>query len=355
MKITNIQGLRAIAVLLVLFSHLIRVEEKYSEDQWLPSLLLNGISGVDLFFVISGFIMVLTTTGMRSGLPNAAFFLYKRASRIFPVYIFYTTLVLGLAILKPSWVNSGAEYDLLSSYFLLPSSYPPLLAVGWTLIHEMYFYYVFFIILFFSEKLLLPLLLLWAIIVFLGNVLFEVSNPFLKLAVSPLTYEFIGGALIALLYERWKPNLNFYVASFVICLSFVAMFYLGQVYTFNEGAQPSGMARVLIYGIPSLVILFLVVNVEAAGKVFPSWFAKIGDASYSTYLTHVLVLSVAGRIWSQLSFDGAFDNAVIIIILIGACLVYGHFSYKYLERPCLKLSRRVWVFFKSRTSNVHLG
>lgn len=353
MKITNIQGLRAIAVLLVLFSHLIRVEEKYSADQILPAFLLNGISGVDLFFVISGFIMVLTTTGTHSGLPNASLFLYKRASRIFPVYMFYTTLVLCVSIFKPSWVNSGAEYDLVSSYLLLPSEFPPLLAVGWTLIHEMYFYYVFLILLLFSEKLLLPLLLLWAAIIFVSNMFFEASSPLIKLAVSPLTYEFIGGAMIALLYQRWKPNLSFYGASLAIGLSFVVMFYIGQIYTASEGEQPSEMARVIIYGIPSLVILFFVTNIETKGKVFPSWFTRIGDASYSTYLTHVLVLSVIGRGWSLLIIDSVWDNVVMIVILIGVCLVYGRLSYKYLEIPMLKISRRVWGTFKGRISKAN--
>lgn len=348
MKITNVQGLRAIAVLLVLFSHLIRVEEKYSVDQILPLFLLNGISGVDLFFVISGFIMVVTTTGTHTGLANSSHFLYKRASRIFPLYVFYTLLVLAVALIKPGWVNSGAEYDLLSSLLLLPSENPPLLAVGWTLIHEMYFYYVFVIILLFPERFLLPLLSVWAVIIALTHVFIDTTNPFVRLAASPLTYEFIGGALVGVLYQRWKPNVSFITSLVAICGLFVVMFYVGHLYTIEVGVQPSEMARVLIYGIPSLGILFLVTNTEIKGKVFPNWLTRIGDASYSTYLTHVLVLSVLGRVWASFSIDSAFDNYLMVSVLVVACLIYGSLSFKYLETPMLKLSRKIWSFISSR-------
>lgn len=89
-----VQGLRAFAVLLVLFSHLFRIEEKYATQTVLPDFVLAGVSGVDLFFVISGFIMVVVTEKSRAGLRRAAQFIYRRLLRIYPVYWFYTSLVL---------------------------------------------------------------------------------------------------------------------------------------------------------------------------------------------------------------------------------------------------------------------
>lgn len=116
--LNGIQALRAVAVVFVLFSHLFRVEGKYAAETILPNATLIGVSGVDIFFVISGFIMVYVTDGKRDGLLRAIEFLYRRAVRIYPIYWVYTSLVLVLYIVAPSMVNSGAPADILASYAL---------------------------------------------------------------------------------------------------------------------------------------------------------------------------------------------------------------------------------------------
>jgi peptidoglycan/LPS O-acetylase OafA/YrhL len=150
-NIDTIQALRGIAVILVIIFHLMTVEIKYGGIHTIiPNLFHFSMFGVDLFFVISGFIMVIISQGKFQNPKETISFLYNRISRIYPTYWFYTFLILGVYLVKPTWVNSaqGSQIDILNSILLFPSDTLPIVMVGWTLIHEIYFYIVFSFILF---------------------------------------------------------------------------------------------------------------------------------------------------------------------------------------------------------------
>src|SRR5258707_3388590 len=128
MVVKNIQALRAIAANGVLISHLFIVEQKYSHGGTVLSANAHfGAFGVDLFFVISGFIKATIAR-------NASWhkFLFDRARRILPPYWFYTTLILIVSFYAPAYVNSSFERppSIWRSYLLIPDSVGPLLAVG---------------------------------------------------------------------------------------------------------------------------------------------------------------------------------------------------------------------------------
>lgn len=190
-KLYNIQALRGVAVLLVVLFHLKAIEKKYGGNNTiLPDFFDFGIFGVDLFFVISGFIMVVVTKGKFQNTKQAFLFLYHRASRIYPTYWVYSILVLVVLIIRPSLVNNsqGNQTDILASFLLWPSETLPLVMVGWTLIHEMYFYLGFFIILLMApEKNVLKALTLWLFGVLLSNLILQTHNPVIKLIINPLT------------------------------------------------------------------------------------------------------------------------------------------------------------------------
>jgi peptidoglycan/LPS O-acetylase OafA/YrhL len=145
-KVQNVQALRGAAILLVVVYHTWTIERRYGGG---PGLLSDwvavGLSGVDLFFVISGFIMVTVTKSLVPGLTTATNFLYHRAARIYPIYWIYSLMLLPIFLVRPDMVNSsqGNQVDLLASFLLLPQRLLPLLQVGWTLVHEIYFYLIF--------------------------------------------------------------------------------------------------------------------------------------------------------------------------------------------------------------------
>jgi exopolysaccharide production protein ExoZ len=137
----SIQTFRAIAANAVVLAHLATIETKYGHGFGLLPKWVNfaGWSGVHFFFIISGFVMTLIAE--RS---NWTGFLGARVLRIYPVYWIYTSLVLAVFLIVPAVVNSSYAHppSTLKSYLLWPKDVGPLLSVGWTLIHEMYFYLV---------------------------------------------------------------------------------------------------------------------------------------------------------------------------------------------------------------------
>ena len=336
-----VQGLRAFAVLLVLFSHLFRIEEKYATQTVLSDFVLAGVSGVDLFFVISGFIMVVVTEKSRAGLRRAAQFIYRRLLRIYPVYWFYTSLVLVVYLLKPAMVNSGVPSSIWGSYLLWPTGDPFLVAVGWTLSHEIYFYLVFMGLFFLPRTLMVPALLGWGLLVLLVGALYAGSTPWMQLILSPMTFEFIAGALLAIGCMRGLPRWPLRFSLGVMTLAILAMFALGSAYLAATGHTPSGWHRVLLFGPPSVILLYAVLLAERAGGVLPRWVVAAGDASYSTYLTHVLVLSVLGYLWVWGARYLAISSFAMLPVMVIACFIYGWISYSLLEKSVLRAGKRL--------------
>ena len=334
-KIINIQALRGIAVLLVVAYHLTKIEAKYGHgERLLPTLTTIGMSGVDLFFVISGFVMVTVTRDWYQKDGAFARFLYHRITRIYPTYWFYSLIILAIYLIKPEIVNSSqtGNVNIISSFLLLPQNSLPLLMVGWTLIHEMYFYLVFAFLLLFSERLTLPLLLLWGLMV----VVIPNGNAALNLISHPLTLEFIAGALIALLIQRQI------IGGGWIAITALPVWLLSYTIYVTQGGvlEPDGWHRVLLFGIPAAFAVYGVVAMEMnSGWQFPDWLTVIGDASYSIYLSHILVLSALGRIWLVVWLPGLFDNGIAMLTMLMVVLLAGIISFRYIERPLMRLAR----------------
>lgn len=345
-KLQNIQALRGVAVLLVVAYHLSLIEQKYGGSKTIISDQFGfGIFGVDLFFVISGFIMATITRGKFGIKKYAVKFIFNRATRIYPTYWFYTILALIIYLINPMWVNSsqGNQVDIFTSFFLLPSSTLPLVLVGWTLIHEIYFYLIFFLILLLSpEKKMPAVILLWGIGILLFAIFFKPHNPFTKVAFHPLTLEFIGGCFLSILFhkKKWEMNLQIVIIfTFSILLASLYGFNVYQNYTGQS--ELTGFWRIIILGLPGLITVYCLINVEQHGYVANSVLIKIGDASYSIYLSHIFTLSAIGRMWSIFSNDDVYDNIIVIPILFIIVVIVGIMSYNLIEKPLLKLSRRI--------------
>lgn len=347
--LNGIQALRAVAVVFVLFSHLFRVEGKYAAETILPNATLIGVSGVDIFFVISGFIMVYVTDGKRDGLLRAIEFLYRRAVRIYPIYWVYTSLVLVLYMVAPSMVNSGAPADILASYALWPTENPFLVAVGWTLAHEMYFYFIFCLLFFVSDRYLSLFLAAWAVMVFLVGGLYDGDSPVLKVVLSPLTIEFIGGAMLGQLILLRKPLMPMWVAILGLAASLSVLIFAGGWYLEATGITPSGWWRVLVSGVPAVFIVFFMCSAELAGLKIPNLLTVVGDSSYSIYLSHVLVMSAMGHVWFKIHGYMDLSSVVVLPVMVVACIVYGYLSYRFIEKPIISSSKIVGFSKLART------
>ena len=344
-KINNIQGLRGIAVLFVVLFHLTKIEEKYGGNiTILPDIFNFGMIGVDFFFVISGFIMIYISHDKFQSFENSKNFLYRRFARIYPTYWFYTIIVLIIFIIKPSMVNSsqGNQVDILASFLLYPSNILPMVMVGWTLIHEVYFYCFFFLLFWLTpEKYIVKYLLIWAIIIIVLRLLLDtlfLQSPLINLLTHPLTLEFITGAIFGKFFLIYQ-NIHF-KSIYLMLIGFVIITLSGYSFYVQGYIPPQEWLRVVYLGIPALIILIISVFLENNNVLFPKFLTYIGNASYSIYLSHILTLSALGHLWKYFSNDEIYDNLLVLPIILVGAIVVGIISYNFLEKPLLKFSRK---------------
>ena len=346
-RIENIQALRGIAALLVVIYHLIPIEQKYGgAETIIPTIAQFGLLGTDLFFVISGFVLVVIAKGKHKKFTDSRKFLFKRISRIYPTYWFYTLLVLIVFLIQPTWVNNsqGNQFDLLSSIFLLPSHMLPLVAVAWALVHFIYFYIVFSMIIYLvSEKNLGWATFIWAIGIILLNSLIKTKNPTLEVISHPVTLEFISGCLLASFYFKTEIKIkNSRLLLILITTLVIAVYAYLSYFNATGFIRPQGWWRPLLMGVPATIIVFTLIHAERNGySLKNSLLWKIGNVSYSIYLSHVLTLSALGKIWHIFVTENTLDNFIMLPILIISVVIVGFLSYRYVEKPLIKLSRKI--------------
>ncbi len=353
-KFQNIQAFRGIAVMLVIFFHLTFIENKYGHGvSILPFLFNVGAAGVDIFFIISGFIMVAVTQNQFQKQNAVIHFLAHRFTRIYPLYWFYTIIILIVMFIHPSWVNQSADhqYDYIRSFLLLPMSEWQILLVGWTLIHEVYFYVIIALSLFFPEKHFSKLLIIWFAGVILGNLCFNFDSPTLIIMTHPLTCEFIAGCFISrlLFIKRKIPAWMILITGIILLLTAFSCYY-----HYSANLYPAGWIRIALFGIPSFLLVYAGVALERNNIIFPQILSKLGDASYSIYLSHILVLSALGRIFALMKWHNLITHIIALTFMLIAVIIFGRMSYQYLEKPLINFFRDKVNFRFSLMKNVKL-
>jgi len=348
-----IQALRAVAALLVVLFHLRIVEARFGAGEpLLPGAMRFADAGVDIFFVISGFVMATVAVGRYRSAPNAGRFLARRAWRVLPPYWIYTSLVVALMLVAPGIANSSYEgQSILASYLLWPQHQLPVLTVGWTLIHEMYFYLVMASALAFLQERHMPLFLLaWAVAVLVAHAALGPRPPWLALASNPMTLEFIAGAFVGLYWRRVPERAAGACAGIGAVALVAAMFVLDEI---GAGVLPPSL-RTLVFGpAAALVVLGLVVARRRREGAMGRWLTLLGDSSYSLYLSHVFVVSAAGRLWQMSGFNqSAWQHLVFIVLTVIACAAAGLLSWRWMERPLLALpALRRWQVTRPGTTD----
>ncbi len=94
-------------------------------------------------------------------------------------------------------------------------------------------------------------------------------------------------------------------------------------------------------GIPAILFIFCLVRAEQKNVLLPGLLGRIGDASYSIYLSHVLTLSLIGRIWVEFSSDSVADNWFALPFMLLSVVAVGYISYVTVERPMITAGRRI--------------
>jgi exopolysaccharide production protein ExoZ len=339
-RLYSLQGLRGAAVLGVVLFHMTSVEFKYAAgDVLLPAFLHFFQLGVDLFFVISGFVMVIVSRGRFQNVVETQRFLFNRLSRIYPTYWLYFFITLGVYLWQPSLVNSShGGSNLWMSFLLLPNERVLLVMVAWSLVFELWFYLLFSAFMCLREKSLPWLLLGWAGVIVVFNLLFNWQDysPALKIMLHPYALEFIVGSALALFFygphSGRLPSSLLWVALAVALLLGFPLIYLSGLYA-SEGL-PRMVAVGLTFG--ALTLSLALLERRSLIKV-PTFLTAVGDMSYTLYLSHLLVLGVIGRAWQMIGAwpSSPWDNVFFAVLMMTAVLCYGWVGYHFYEKPIL--------------------
>lgn len=334
MKFSSIQCFRGLAANAVVLAHLTSIEAKYGHGiallpDWTRAL---GPAGVNFFFVISGFVIAYIAHD-----STPARFALSRLLRIFPAYWFYTSIVLAVFLVAPGAVNSSYAHppSILKSYLLWPQDVGPLLAVGWTLIHEMYFYLVIALVL--SLRIpIVPALLAWSAVIAAAIIAGHPDSPVLGLVFDPLTYLFIAGALVGTAIRAGHGR--FARASL---LTGSVLLPVGWIVHTQLGAPQDAASTIVLLGAAFVPFVYGATALELTRRLpWPAWLHQAGDASYSTYLSHVLVVSALGQVFVRLPWHTVATECAFLAACLAAANLAGLVSYRLLERPALALLPR---------------
>jgi exopolysaccharide production protein ExoZ len=339
----SIQALRAVASVVVVIYRLIYAEEVYGGGaSVLGGPAHFGFAGVDMFFVISGFIMATITPGQFGSVNNAMRFLGRRAVRIFPLYWMCTTAILVVLLLRPTLLDPKlAEIGIFQSLLLLPQEGGPLLVVGWTLTYELYFYALTALTLATCSRSRVPLVIVgWACTLLLLQLL-PAHTPWSKLLTSPLTFEFMAGAIAGLYWRKLPPPFAWAAIVAAVLWLVIAGVWLAE-HPFHGQVDH---IRVFAFGLPSALLLTGLARLEAEGWMqIPRIGVILGDASYSLYLTHLFVLSISGRVWTLVGATGTnLGNVAFAISTLVACCAVAILVHRFVERPVTSISNMAWL------------
>lgn len=344
--IRNIQALRAIAALAVVWHHL---QTQMSLYLGMPHLGYVGRAGVDVFFVISGFIMFHTT---RDGERTTTEFWTDRITRIVPAYWLLTFVAAGLFWLgvHPGDVTSLSAADVAEDMLFLPhyradGDIYPVLDVGWTLNFEMFFYALFGLS-FFLKSQARSLAALTGVFL-LGAVLVHFHTPLptpVTMWLQPITLEFVAGGALAMLYPRMarlSRNASRSAGAGALIVGAVAILAGGLA--FGKDLSWNYELRVVTFGLPALLIVAGALLLEHAGLTVRSrLLLLLGAASYSIYLVHHIVVQylvrLAGGVAPNPSAPAlAIEGAVIFV----AAAAIGIAIHTWVEKPLSRWLRHI--------------
>jgi exopolysaccharide production protein ExoZ len=338
--IVSIQYLRALAAVMVVLFHTASHVDKVHA---LPGAYAKFAAGVDIFFVISGFIMWQTTANT-AATPSG--FMRKRLARIVPLYWLATIAMFGMLFVSGT-IAEGTTADarhLLASLFFLPhetpgdpGTYYPVYRSGWTLNYEMFFYIVFSACLLVKAKTarIAALLLTFAALAAAGRVLAPAGLA--GFYTDTILLEFAAGVLIAAYCAGERPVPPPLLAGAALAAGVAGL-------AFVSASHPAPGARVLEWGIPAALILFGAVNLDRnrlAGHV--AAFKFLGDASYSLYLTHVFSIGAVAVLWHKLHLSQSVAGmAVFAAVSVLVSLAVAVPVHLLVETPLLSLARGSW-------------
>ncbi|SAE40921.1 acyltransferase 3 [Enterobacter hormaechei] len=357
----SLQALRGIAAIAVMLLHH-QGFTGLSSDSVAGRLVAGGSWGVDLFFIISGFIAAYTIPRESSGIAAGVDYFVNRLVRIVPLYYIMTLSSFGAD--KDAWIAS------LKSLLFIPiggmddgsNSLGPIyggatIGQGWTLNYEMYFYMIAALSFIFGARKWVASITFITLVILIPLFLFEIPEQYLRygftmdsaylsMVTHPIIFEFIAGAALGLLYPLLSDRLNI----FTLILS---IFGVG-IFIYNALTHTWPGHGVLGYGLTSFLLVLSVLQLERAGYVVKSRILLyLGGVSYSVYLLHMNIKNIFIKLFKHSGVDIGECGLLVLFFSISTTMLISHFSHKYVEIRFTTYLKNKWVVFKTmRASQV---
>ena len=335
LQFNTIQVFRLIAALMVIICH----SSFYASERLAKGAYIygQGANGVELFFVISGFVMVISSENLINARDGWKIFAIKRVIRIVPIYWLITTFKL-LLLLKTSGMILHSQLNFwlaLKSYLFIPAlnmdgEYRPLYGVGWTLNMEMFFYLLFTIALAFKFK---PISFLASFFIPLTILSYfkQPGWPDVAFYADPIVLDFLYGMIAAkLILKGYKIPLGIAVTLVVI-----GLFYL---FIPVDLVFPGYHVNQISFGLAAFLIIYSGASVDGTGMRFSRWPVYLGTGSYSLYLIHPSVAPLIPTVLSRLNYKTPLLSVVLSVLL---AIFAGVLFYRYCEVPVTNFVKKL--------------
>lgn len=347
-QITALQYLRGLAASMVVMTHLLMRYERRGVlgDDFPHALMRMGEVGVMVFFAISGFIMVFTTTRASSQSMTGTRFFKSRLLRIIPLYYLTTVAMVAFsAVTQTGSVSGGFDVpswlDWLLSALFIPyrnnaGLMQPIYTLGWSLNFEMMFY-LLFAMSFIAQTRVQGIAAVICVLLLLATLGLVVEPPaervglqvLLAFYTSPALLYFVVGMAVGLMRRHWnRPAWLAATIPVQATLGSVAVAIL---------IVSEGLGRLIV-----MVLAMMIVTLagERGGHSrFAAFSRAFGDASYSIYLTHSFFLGAFAALTAPFVTGGALVLLIALAAAVAMCFAGGWLTWRYVELPITRRLR----------------
>jgi peptidoglycan/LPS O-acetylase OafA/YrhL len=330
-KLLQLQALRGLAATLVVLFHAQSVCPALAGAPSVSAALMGdfGRYGVDLFFVLSGFIIRYAEP---AGGYVARDFFWRRVRRVVPIYWLLTLVAVGLGMGLSGSPDPELGHALRSFGFVsFLEGRQPLLYVGWSLEFEMFFYVTAAVLLLWRRDPWRELVIGFSALSAVGSALdlaqVTAHAHLREFFLDPLLLEFALGVELARLFRSGRFDVR-------IMSALVLAFVVTLVARWDQGG-----GRVVVAGLPAALLLAGAVALEKHGKsLFPAFLTRLGDASYSLYLVQVFTLSMFAKLGRFVLGEGSTE-ALVLVATLGT-VVAGFVLHHVVEVPLGRMVSR---------------
>ncbi len=335
-RLPSLQMLRAVAALLVVLFHTQSILGARGVAAF-GGVFGHGDRGVDLFFVLSGFVVTYVHAGDWGRPRRLGRYLFNRLGRIYPGVLIVGALAVA-AYLLGDRADKLDAWTIVAGLLLLPQDGAPLVGVTWTLKHEMVFYLVFAVAI--ADRRLLALLVLWqAAVLACALAGLRFAADWARCGLAPTNLEFGLGIACAVLVMRRAavPALTRPAMPAAALLLGAAMFVAG---TLDEllWHRRLPVPDIAAYGLASALIVGAAALLDLSGRLHaPRLLVRLGDASYAIYLLHFAVVTQLCDLLLRL---GVASGVWLALAAAAGGVLAGMGFHRWVDRPIQQALRR---------------